>query len=102
LRQTNLFIGRLRQIADDGEVIEFSQRGFERMGSAAPRCELGGTGTGPPDTWSPSLIRMACTATGEGDGAWRTTPARSTPLLLQHRVSQLNAATPTLAGQPAL
>jgi salicylate 5-hydroxylase large subunit len=46
LRQANLFGPAGFVSADDGEVIEFSQRGFEQAGvSGATLCELGGTGT---------------------------------------------------------
>ena len=45
LRQANLFGPAGFVSADDGEVIEFSQRGFEQAGdSGSTLCELGGTG----------------------------------------------------------
>jgi salicylate 5-hydroxylase large subunit len=45
LRQANLFGPAGFVSADDGEVIEFSQRGFEQWGEdGATRCELGGKG----------------------------------------------------------
>lgn len=47
LRQANLFGPAGFVSADDGEVIELSQRGFEQWGeSGETLCELGGTGTG--------------------------------------------------------
>ena len=47
LRQANLFGPAGFVSADDGEVIEFSQAGFDQAGdSGATLCELGGTGTG--------------------------------------------------------
>jgi salicylate 5-hydroxylase large subunit len=46
LRQSNLFGPAGFVSADDGEVIEFSQRGFVQAGEAhSTLCELGGTGT---------------------------------------------------------
>jgi salicylate 5-hydroxylase large subunit len=46
LRQANLFGPAGFVSADDGEVIEFSQAGFEQGGeSGSTLCELGGTGT---------------------------------------------------------
>ena len=46
LRQSNLFGPAGFVSADDGEVIEFSQRGFEQSGEGGSTlCELGGTGT---------------------------------------------------------
>ena len=46
LRQSNLFGPAGFVSADDGEVIEFSQRGFEQAGQGGSTlCELGGTGT---------------------------------------------------------
>ena len=46
LRQANLFGPAGFVSADDGEVIEFSQRGFAQWGeSGSTLCELGGTGT---------------------------------------------------------
>jgi salicylate 5-hydroxylase large subunit len=45
LRQANLFGPAGFVSADDGEVIEFSQRGFAQAGEGgATLCELGGTG----------------------------------------------------------
>jgi salicylate 5-hydroxylase large subunit len=47
LRQANLFGPAGFVSADDGEVIELSQRGFRQWGgSGETLCELGGTGTG--------------------------------------------------------
>lgn len=47
LRQANLFGPAGFVSADDGEVIEFSQRGFAQWGEdGSTLCELGGTGTG--------------------------------------------------------
>jgi len=47
LRQSNLFGPAGFVSADDGEVIELSQRGFAQAGeSGETLCELGGTGTG--------------------------------------------------------
>jgi salicylate 5-hydroxylase large subunit len=47
LRQANLFGPAGFVSADDGEVIELSQRGFAQLGeSGETLCELGGTGTG--------------------------------------------------------
>ncbi|MGE4243959.1 aromatic ring-hydroxylating dioxygenase subunit alpha [Ramlibacter sp.] len=47
LRQANLFGPAGFVSADDGEVIEFSQQGFDQWGEdGATLCELGGTGTG--------------------------------------------------------
>jgi salicylate 5-hydroxylase large subunit len=47
LRQANLFGPAGFVSADDGEVIEFSQRGFQQWGEdGSTLCELGGTGTG--------------------------------------------------------
>jgi salicylate 5-hydroxylase large subunit len=47
LRQANLFGPAGFVSADDGEVIELSQRGFDQAGeSGETLCELGGTGTG--------------------------------------------------------
>jgi salicylate 5-hydroxylase large subunit len=47
LRQANLFGPAGFVSADDGEVIELSQHGFEQWGEAGETlCELGGTGTG--------------------------------------------------------
>ena len=46
LRQANLFGPAGFVSADDGEVIEFSQAGFDQAGdSGSTLCELGGTGT---------------------------------------------------------
>jgi salicylate 5-hydroxylase large subunit len=44
LRQANLFGPAGFVSADDGEVIEFSQQGFEQDDEFATLCELGGTG----------------------------------------------------------
>jgi salicylate 5-hydroxylase large subunit len=49
LRQANLFGPAGYVSADDGEVIEFSQRGFAQHGEASTVCELDGTETGPAD-----------------------------------------------------
>jgi salicylate 5-hydroxylase large subunit len=49
LRQANLFGPAGYVSADDGEVIEFSQRGFTQDGSDATICELDGTGAGGTD-----------------------------------------------------
>ena len=47
LRQANLFGPAGFVSADDGEVIELSQRGFAQHGEGGETlCELGGTGTG--------------------------------------------------------
>ena len=46
LRQANLFGPGGYVSADDGEVIEFSQRGFRQDPAAETICELDGTGTG--------------------------------------------------------
>jgi salicylate 5-hydroxylase large subunit len=47
LRQANLFGPAGFVSADDGEVIELSQKGFEQSGEfGETMCELGGTGTG--------------------------------------------------------
>ena len=47
LRQANLFGPAGFVSADDGEVIEFSQSGFQQAGAGGSTlCELGGTGTG--------------------------------------------------------
>lgn len=46
LRQANLFGPGGYVSADDGEVIEFSQRGFRQDPAAATICELDGAGTG--------------------------------------------------------
>ena len=47
LRQANLFGPAGFVSADDGEVIELSQKGFDQWGeSGETLCELGGTGTG--------------------------------------------------------
>ena len=47
LRQANLFGPAGFVSADDGEVIEFSQEGFDQWGPEGETlCELGGTGTG--------------------------------------------------------
>jgi salicylate 5-hydroxylase large subunit len=47
LRQANLFGPAGFVSADDGEVIEFSQDGFEQNADIATLCELGGTDVGP-------------------------------------------------------
>ena len=59
LRQSNLFGPAGFVSADDGEVIEFSQRGFEQAGEdGATLCELGGTGTeGTEHMVTETLIR---------------------------------------------
>jgi salicylate 5-hydroxylase large subunit len=50
LRQANLFGPAGFVSADDGEVIEFSQQGFEQWGAEGETlCELGGTGTEPTE-----------------------------------------------------
>ncbi|MEJ7931358.1 aromatic ring-hydroxylating dioxygenase subunit alpha [Ramlibacter sp. AN1015] len=50
LRQANLFGPAGFVSADDGEVIEFSQQGFEQWGEdGATLCELGGTDTEPAE-----------------------------------------------------
>ena len=49
LRQANLFGPAGFVSADDGEVIEFSQEGFEQDKDFATLCELDGTGVGPSD-----------------------------------------------------
>jgi salicylate 5-hydroxylase large subunit len=49
LRQANLFGPAGYVSADDGEVIEFSQRGFAQHADAATICELDGVGTGGVD-----------------------------------------------------
>jgi salicylate 5-hydroxylase large subunit len=46
LRQANLFGPAGYVSADDGEVIEFSQRGYAQHGGLATVCELGGRGRG--------------------------------------------------------
>ena len=59
LRQANLFGPAGFVSADDGEVIEFSQAGFEQAGDAGSTlCELGGTGTeGTEHMVTETLIR---------------------------------------------
>ena len=59
LRQANLFGPAGFVSADDGEVIEFSQAGFQQAGDAGSTlCELGGTGTGGTEHMvTESLIR---------------------------------------------
>ena len=59
LRQSNLFGPAGFVSADDGEVIEFSQRGFEQAGAGGSTlCELGGTGTeGTEHMVTETLIR---------------------------------------------
>jgi salicylate 5-hydroxylase large subunit len=47
LRQANLFGPAGFVSADDGEVIEFSQEGFEQDQAFSTLCELDGTGVGP-------------------------------------------------------
>jgi salicylate 5-hydroxylase large subunit len=49
LRQANLFGPAGFVSADDGEVIEFSQEGFEQDQAFSTLCELDGTGVGPTD-----------------------------------------------------
>jgi salicylate 5-hydroxylase large subunit len=49
LRQANLFGPAGYVSADDGEVIEFSQRGFTQDDAGATICELDGTGSGGTD-----------------------------------------------------
>ena len=49
LKQANLFGPAGFVSADDGEVIEFSQEGFEQDKDFATLCELDGTGVGPSD-----------------------------------------------------
>lgn len=49
LRQANLFGPAGYVSADDGEVVEFSQRGFRQHDDLATVCELGGRGTGGED-----------------------------------------------------
>ncbi|CAN5143316.1 aromatic ring-hydroxylating dioxygenase subunit alpha [soil metagenome] len=49
LRQANLFGPAGFVSADDGEVIEFSQNGFEQDGAFETLCELGGTDVGNTD-----------------------------------------------------
>jgi len=49
LRQANLFGPAGYVSADDGEVIEFSQRGYEQHGELATVCELDGRGRGGAD-----------------------------------------------------
>jgi len=49
LRQANLFGPAGYVSADDGEVIEFSQRGFRQHDGGQTVCELDGRGTGPVD-----------------------------------------------------
>jgi salicylate 5-hydroxylase large subunit len=49
LRQANLFGPAGFVSADDGEVIEFSQDGFEQDKAFSTLCELDGTGVGPTD-----------------------------------------------------
>ncbi|GAC1658128.1 MAG: aromatic ring-hydroxylating dioxygenase subunit alpha [Candidatus Elarobacter sp.] len=49
LRQANLFGPAGYVSADDGEVIEFSQRGFAQHGELSTVCELGGRGQGGAD-----------------------------------------------------
>ncbi len=50
LRQANLFGPAGFVSADDGEVIELSQRGFAQQGEGGETlCELDGTGTGPSE-----------------------------------------------------
>ena len=59
LRQANLFGPAGFVSADDGEVIEFSQGGFEQAGdTGSTLCELGGTGTeGAEHMVTETLIR---------------------------------------------
>jgi salicylate 5-hydroxylase large subunit len=49
LRQANLFGPAGYVSADDGEVIEFSQRGYAQHAGLATVCELGGRGQGGAD-----------------------------------------------------
>jgi salicylate 5-hydroxylase large subunit len=49
LRQANLFGPAGYVSADDGEVIEFSQRGFAQNDAGETVCELDGTGAGGAD-----------------------------------------------------
>jgi salicylate 5-hydroxylase large subunit len=49
LRQANLFGPAGYVSADDGEVIEFSQRGYAQHADLATVCELGGRGRGGAD-----------------------------------------------------
>jgi salicylate 5-hydroxylase large subunit len=49
LRQANLFGPAGYVSADDGEVIEFSQRGFTQSETNATVCEMDGTGSGGTD-----------------------------------------------------
>ena len=49
MRQANLFGPAGLVSADDGEVIEFSQEGFEQDQDFTTMCELGGTGVGNSD-----------------------------------------------------
>ena len=49
LRQANLFGPAGYVSADDGEVIEFSQRGFAQEADGETVCELGGRGQGGAD-----------------------------------------------------
>jgi salicylate 5-hydroxylase large subunit len=49
LRQANLFGPAGYVSADDGEVIELSQRGYEQTGDDATVCEMDGTGAGGTD-----------------------------------------------------
>lgn len=49
LRQANLFGPAGYVSADDGEVIEFSQRGFAQRPDHQTVCEMDGTGTGPAE-----------------------------------------------------
>jgi salicylate 5-hydroxylase large subunit len=49
LRQANLFGPAGYVSADDGEVIEFSQEGFEQDAGFTTLCELGGTDVGPTE-----------------------------------------------------
>lgn len=58
LRQANLFGPAGFVSADDGEVIEYSQDGFNQNGSFSSLCELGGTQVGNTDHMvSETLIR---------------------------------------------
>ncbi len=49
LRQANLFGPAGYVSADDGEVIEFSQRGFRQAADDATICEMDGRGAGPAE-----------------------------------------------------
>jgi salicylate 5-hydroxylase large subunit len=58
LRQANLFGPAGLVSADDGEVVELSERGLNQDGGFSSLCELDGTGVGPTDYMvSETLIR---------------------------------------------